>query len=277
MTNRATEDIVGRLLELIAGRALKRNDVRLPLSQFRAVAARYVLGCADGMALVQAADALLDAGIYSWSIGELATTPQSTLRDIGPLFESALKELAIPLPSPEEAVYALLRWHLCPVFERREPPHRAIEILWSELGNLFLFDPRFRNREPERRLVYVWYQYDNLLEYIEGGFVSREEAERQAMELDTEIVEDIQSWMYQNGPRLLDPCWLSWNDGIVRKLAQAIADEKTWDHLPILADALQEAGCDNSELLEHCRAGEKHLGCCWVTEILLRQEAAKPP
>jgi hypothetical protein len=252
-----------------------RNDVRLPLSQFRAVAARYVLGSADGMALVQAADALLDAGSYYWAIGELATTPQPTLRDIGPLFESALKELAIPLPPPKEAVRILVRWHLYGVIEGRASSTDALGSLWRELFDQLILDRHLKNLEPERDLLYFWYQYDDGLGLVEAGYVSREEAEHQEADLDLQFLERARSWMYQNGPSLLDPCWLSWNDGIVRKLAQAIADERAWDRLPILADALEEAGCDNSELLEHCRAGEKHVGCCWVTEILLAQETAR--
>lgn len=251
------------------------NDVRLPLSRLRAVAARYVLGNADGTTLVQAADTLLDAGIYSWSIGELATNPRPTLRDVGPLFESALKELVIPLPSPEESVRTLLRWHLCGMIEGRESPFRAIARLRDELSYPLRFDRGLSNLEPQLRFIDLWYSYDDLHEAVEAGYVSREEAERQAAEVDNEFLGHARSWMCQDGPRLLDPCWLSWNGGVVRMLAQAIADERAWDRLTILADALEEAGCTNSELIEHCRAGFPHLECCWIIEILLLKGAAK--
>jgi hypothetical protein len=46
---------------------------------------------------------------------------------------------------------------------------------------------------------------------------------------------------------------LDWNDGTVVKLAQAIYDERPFDRLPILADALEEAGCTNADILNHCR------------------------
>lgn len=255
----------------------KENSVRLPLTQLRAVAARYVLGNADDEALVQAADVLLDAGIYSWSVGELATPPLSALREVGQWFESALKELAIPLPSPEEAVRTLVRWRLCGVIEGRESPRRAIETLFDELSYPLIFDRHPRNCEPERNLIYLRYAYYDLPGLAEEGFVSGEEAERQAAELDNEVIEHARSWMREYGPRLLDPVWLSWNGGIVGKLAQAIADEQAWDRLPILADALEEAGCCNPELLEHCRAGERHTECCWITEILLVKDIAKSP
>ena len=39
-------------------------------------------------------------------------------------------------------------------------------------------------------------------------------------------------------PVALNPAWLAWNDGTVRKIAQSIYDERAFDRLPILADAL---------------------------------------
>jgi hypothetical protein len=53
--------------------------------------------------------------------------------------------------------------------------------------------------------------------------------------------------------------WLHWNGGTVVKLAQAIYEERRWEDLPILADALEEAGCDNVNVLNHCRGWER---CC---------------
>lgn len=47
--------------------------------------------------------------------------------------------------------------------------------------------------------------------------------------------------------------WLTWNDGAVLKLAQAIYEERAWDRMPILADALEEAGCGEEVVLRHCR------------------------
>lgn len=52
---------------------------------------------------------------------------------------------------------------------------------------------------------------------------------------------------------------LSWQDGTVRRIAQSIYDERAWDHMPVLADALEEAGCENAVILDHCRS--KYLHC----------------
>jgi len=44
--------------------------------------------------------------------------------------------------------------------------------------------------------------------------------------------------------------WLSWNDGLIPKLAQAIYEERAFDRLPILGDALEEAGCTDETMLD---------------------------
>ena len=39
--------------------------------------------------------------------------------------------------------------------------------------------------------------------------------------------------------------------------------------LLILADALEDAGCDNADLLDHCRRPGEHVRGCWVVDALL--------
>jgi hypothetical protein len=55
----------------------------------------------------------------------------------------------------------------------------------------------------------------------------------------------------------------------VRALACTIYDECAFDLLPILADALEDAGCTNAEILRHCREPGEHLRGCWVIDLLL--------
>jgi hypothetical protein len=70
-------------------------------------------------------------------------------------------------------------------------------------------------------------------------------------------------------PVTINPAWLTWNDGTVQKIAQAIYDERAFDRLPILADALEEAGCTDADILGHCRSGGEHVRGCWVVDLLL--------
>jgi hypothetical protein len=62
---------------------------------------------------------------------------------------------------------------------------------------------------------------------------------------------------------------LTWQDGTVVKLAQGIYDDLAFDRLPILADALEDAGCDNDDILTHCRGPGPHVRGCWVLDLIL--------
>jgi len=55
-------------------------------------------------------------------------------------------------------------------------------------------------------------------------------------------------------------------------LAHEIYDNYAFDRLPGLAEALKEAGCDNQEILDHCRAPGPHVRGCWVVDAVLGKE-----
>jgi hypothetical protein len=58
----------------------------------------------------------------------------------------------------------------------------------------------------------------------------------------------------------------------VTALAQTIYTDRTFDTMPILADALEEAGCTNDDILAHCRGGGEHVRGCWVMDLVLGKE-----
>jgi hypothetical protein len=70
-------------------------------------------------------------------------------------------------------------------------------------------------------------------------------------------------------PMTVHPDVVAWNDRLVVRLAQAIYDERRWGDMPLLGDALLDAGCDNEEVLAHCRDGGEHVRGCWVVDLLL--------
>ena len=72
-------------------------------------------------------------------------------------------------------------------------------------------------------------------------------------------------------PVVLRHSWLHFNSGTVSCLAAAIAAEGNFDDLPILGDALEDAGCTNAAVLEHCRAPGPHVRGCWVLNAVLGQ------
>jgi hypothetical protein len=67
----------------------------------------------------------------------------------------------------------------------------------------------------------------------------------------------------------IDPGWLLEAGGAVRTLAQVIYEDDRFGDLPILADALEEAGCTCSEILDHCRTPRAHYRGCWVVDAVL--------
>jgi hypothetical protein len=60
----------------------------------------------------------------------------------------------------------------------------------------------------------------------------------------------------------------TWRTRSVLDLARA-ADAGAFDVLPVLGDALEEAGCDNADVLGHCRGSGPHVRGCWVVGLLL--------
>jgi hypothetical protein len=70
-------------------------------------------------------------------------------------------------------------------------------------------------------------------------------------------------------PVSADPSWRTWNDGCVAKIAQGIYDERRFTDLPVLADALLDAGCDDENVLAHCRSAGEHVRGCWVVDAVL--------
>jgi hypothetical protein len=61
----------------------------------------------------------------------------------------------------------------------------------------------------------------------------------------------------------------TWQTRNVVALAQAIYDERAFDRMPFLADALEDVGCTNAEILAHCRGPGPHVKGCWVLDLLL--------
>ena len=53
------------------------------------------------------------------------------------------------------------------------------------------------------------------------------------------------------------------------KMARVIYDEKQFEDVPLLADALEEAGCTDDEILSHCHGAGPHVRGCWVVDAIL--------
>jgi hypothetical protein len=64
----------------------------------------------------------------------------------------------------------------------------------------------------------------------------------------------------------------TWRSTAVVGLARGIYDDPAFDRLPILADALEDAGCDDADLLAHCRGEGPHVRGCFVVDLVLGKE-----
>lgn len=82
-----------------------------------------------------------------------------------------------------------------------------------------------------------------------------------------ELLQDIFGNPFR--PVTSDPAWLT---STVVSLSQAIYQERAFDCMPILADALEDAGCTIAEILEHCRQPGVHVRGCWLVDLLLCKE-----
>jgi hypothetical protein len=69
--------------------------------------------------------------------------------------------------------------------------------------------------------------------------------------------------------KVTNPFWLDWSGAIIPELAKPIYEERAFERLPILADALEEAGCTDAAILNHCRQPGEHVRGCWVLDLLL--------
>lgn len=67
----------------------------------------------------------------------------------------------------------------------------------------------------------------------------------------------------------MDPAW---HTPKVVTLSQAVYTERAFDRMPELAIALEEAGCANKDILDHCRGPGPHVRGCWVVDLILGKE-----
>lgn len=64
----------------------------------------------------------------------------------------------------------------------------------------------------------------------------------------------------------------AWRTLTTIDLARGIYEEKAFDRLPILGDALEDAGCADSTILDHCKKPGDHARGCWVVDGVLGRE-----
>jgi hypothetical protein len=84
--------------------------------------------------------------------------------------------------------------------------------------------------------------------------------------------EDVRRDVF-GGPEQIDWFNGSWGTSDVVGLAKGIYDSGDYSVMPILADALQDAGCEDATVLEHCRGNTPHVRGCWVVDEVLQHRS----
>jgi hypothetical protein len=70
-------------------------------------------------------------------------------------------------------------------------------------------------------------------------------------------------------PRPVRPEWLTWAERTAPRIATAIYQDRAFDRLPILADALEDADCTDLHILGHLRGPGPHVLGCWALDLIL--------
>lgn len=96
------------------------------LSSLRIAAAELVLDRQETEALIRVADEALCQGVYSYSLGELATVPSLRYEDACQWFLRAMKELAMPVPTNKAAARFLARQHISSIATRTILPYEGL-------------------------------------------------------------------------------------------------------------------------------------------------------
>jgi hypothetical protein len=176
-----------------------------------------------------------------------------------------------------------------PTYLESEPDRNGLVLTERDVDGLA------RDEEFERLVNEVWdirwYRRDGwnaahraITETVEGAWdalnvaeASEEEQVRgrdQAYAKLAQVVREIFGNPFR--PIIIPPTILAWNDATVVRLAQAAYEER---HLPagtldsgrlaVLADALEEAGCTDADILDHLRGSGPHVRGCWTVDLCL--------
>jgi hypothetical protein len=154
--------------------------------------------------------------------------------------------------------------------EREQLRQRAAWVEeWADTGIL--------PTEAEERNSFVFYNFNTRLGFLStvrapAGWDDGEPARQRAVWTLHEVFgnpfairrkrkNDLRrGWMF-------DPAWRT---DTAMTLARSIYDSREFTTMPILADALQDAGCDNEDVLTHARRPGEHVRGCWVLDLVLR-------
>jgi hypothetical protein len=178
--------------------------------------------------------------LFACAFGRVVRESQHQL---GPSTVAVAERYADGLASDQELASELRKW-ACSPEERGPVPPSAYDGAWEAVDWLTILERRWRG-DPDS---YFPIPADAVLK-------------RSAV-----LLRDICGNPFRPSPPL-PPAVLAWHDGAIPKMAQTIYDDRAFDRLPVLADALEEAGCRDADLLAHCRGPGPHVKGCWAVDL----------
>jgi hypothetical protein len=113
----------------------------------------------------------------------------------------------------------------------------------------------------------AWALVRSRVEDVSTQIVAREAAESAARKELAALLRDVAGNPFRAAA--VEPAWTSWGDGTVKRLAEAAYGDRAFDRLPIIADALEDAGCSDPVILTHLRGTGPHVRGCWAVDLLL--------
>jgi hypothetical protein len=128
-------------------------------------------------------------------------------------------------------------------------------------------------RKPDKRgdlqaWQVAWEEVQAAWEEVYEAFETARGAARETeLVWQVAVLQDLFGKLYW--PVTLDSAWLSWNGATVPRLARCIYEERRFGDMPILGDALEEAGCTSCEIVQHCRLPGEHVRGCWLVDLIL--------
>jgi hypothetical protein len=155
-----------------------------------------------------------------------------------------------------------------PDVPRGGPSDAKVAAVWFASGR----DPATGGIESAARLLGISWSGDKELEMpatrVRFGFLMREGGDWvAACRAMIAVVRDVFGNPFRAVP--FDP---NWRTTAAVGVARQMYESRDCSAMPILADALQDAGCADPNILDHCRGDSPHVRGCWVVDQVLRKE-----
>ena len=145
---------------------------------------------------------------------------------------------------------------------------------WMPVGRV-MGEPRWpvvtivvTNPIPLEAVEYVAQELIDVMSRRRGLLYSGELSDdewRAELRAQADILRDIFGDPF--GPAVID--LIVWLTPSVMTLAESVHNERAFHRMALLGDALEAAGCDNPDMLDHCRSHKGHFRGCWVVDAIL--------